>query len=462
MPRSHQGVHQGFFGHRVLAATFVLAVFGWGVGFYGPPVFLHAVVARTGWAVGLVSAAVTAHFVVGAIVVANLPRLYRRFGTPIVTFGGAVLSAGGTCGWALAQAPWQLYVAAAVSGAGWVALGAAAVNALIAPWFAARRPWALAMAYNGASVGGVVFSPLWVALIGALGFAQAGAVVGAAMLACLALLCWRVFSRTPEQLGQAPDGAPVLPAAAGAPPTSASGLPGTTIPAAGTESEAASMRTASSSANGALASGAAPAAVRRWRDDRRFVTLAGGMALGLFAQIGLIAHLYSMIAPALGEQMAGVVMGAATACAILGRSVAGWRVPPGADRRRLACASYGVQVAGSLVLWAGGGEPAAIWLGVALFGLGIGNATSLPPTIAQAEFARPDAQRAVPLMVAISQGGYAFAPAVFGLAREAAGSAQAPALLFGAAAVLQLAAAGCMAAGRRRGPPASPRRVGSR
>lgn len=171
------------------------------------------------------------------------------------------------------------------------------------------------------------------------------------------------------------------------------------------------------------------------------------MALGLFAQIGLIAHLYSMIAPRLGEATAGVLMGAATACAILGRTAAGWLVPAGADGRRLACASYGVQAAGSLVLWASG-EPLAIWLGVALFGLGIGNATSLPPTIAQAEFARLDAQRAVPLMIAISQGGYAFAPAVFGLVRERAPAAQAPALLFAAAVALQLAAAGCMAAGR--------------
>ncbi|MDQ6215168.1 MFS transporter, partial [Achromobacter insolitus] len=44
-----------FFGWTVLYATFVLAVFGWGVGFYGPPVFLHAVAGRTGWGVALVS-----------------------------------------------------------------------------------------------------------------------------------------------------------------------------------------------------------------------------------------------------------------------------------------------------------------------------------------------------------------------------------------------------------------------
>ncbi len=34
---------RGFYGWTVVAAAFVVAVFGWGVGFYGPPVFLQAV-----------------------------------------------------------------------------------------------------------------------------------------------------------------------------------------------------------------------------------------------------------------------------------------------------------------------------------------------------------------------------------------------------------------------------------
>ena len=49
-----------FFGAWVIRAAFVLAMFGWGVGLYGPPIFLHAVVERTGWPLVLVSSAVTA------------------------------------------------------------------------------------------------------------------------------------------------------------------------------------------------------------------------------------------------------------------------------------------------------------------------------------------------------------------------------------------------------------------
>ena len=48
-----------FYGWRVVAAAFVLAVFGWGLGFYGPPIYLQAVRDGTGWSLPLVSAAVT-------------------------------------------------------------------------------------------------------------------------------------------------------------------------------------------------------------------------------------------------------------------------------------------------------------------------------------------------------------------------------------------------------------------
>ncbi|MGB3434865.1 MFS transporter [Achromobacter sp.] len=419
--------HRKFFGWTVLYATFALAVFGWGVGFYGPPVFLHAVAQRTGWGVALVSGAVTLHFLCGTLVVANLPRLYRRCGVPAVTLGGAVLLALGVSGWATAAQPWQLYASALLSGMGWVTLGAAAVNALISPWFVRRRPAALGMAYNGASVGGIVFSPLWVYLISQAGFAQAALWVGVAMVAVIAVLARKVFAITPQQLGQAPDGA--------------------TAP---TEAPAAAVNAAS------------PAPVTDLWRNRAFLTLAAGMALGLFAQIGLIAHLLSLLAPLLGAQTAGLAMGLATAAAIAGRTLVGWLMPAGTDRRKVACVAYAIQIAGSLVLMLAADHAWAIWLGVLLFGSGIGNATSLPPLIAQTEFAREDTQRVVPLIVAMSQGAYAFAPALFGMLRAWSEQAGQPLLWFLAlAASLQAAAIASFSLGRitparRGGQPARP------
>ena len=372
-----------FFGWYVVAATFVLAIFGWGVGFYGPPIYLQMVVQRTGWSVALVSAAVTLHFLVGAAVVANLPRLYRLTGVPDITVTGAILLAAGVVGWSVADQPWHLFAAAILSGTGWVAMGAAAVNAIIAPWFVRSRPAALSMAYNGASVGGVIFSPLWVMLIASSGFAQAAIIVGISMVITVVALSVLVFSKSPDVLGQSPDGAQsdqVVPLTV---PSLAAPVPGGSL----------------------------------WR-DRRFITLAAGMAAGLFAQIGLLAHLFSIMVPVFGSQAAGLLMGGATVSAIVGRTGIGWLMPVSADRRLIASTSCGVQITGSLMLLATGGENAVTMVvGVLLFGLGIGNATSLPPLIAQVEFDKSDVSRVVPLIVALSQATYALAPALFGIAR---------------------------------------------
>ena len=415
----------GFFGWRVVWASFVLASFGWGVGFYGPPVFLHAVMERTGWPLALVSAAVTFHFLFGALVVANLPRLYRRFGVPRMTLSGAVLLALGVLGWSLAAAPWQLFLAATLSGAGWVAMGAAAINAIIAPWFHQRRPAALSMAYNGSSFGGILLSPLWVALIAAFDFTTAAAMVGLAMIAVVWVLSASVFSRTPESLGQAPDGKALSPATPGNPVSTARSLPGQSLPG------------------------------RALYRGRTFRTLAAGMALGLFAQIGMIAHLFSILAPALGAQNAGLAMGFATACAIAGRSIVGWALPATADRRVVAATCYGVQIAGVLLLMSfESGNTTMILLGVALFGAGIGNATSLPPLIAQAEFAKQDVQRVVAMIVATGQATYAFAPAAYGALRgfvslDLGLPSGGDTVFFAAVAAVQVLAIACFLAGRR-------------
>ncbi|MGR9426225.1 MFS transporter [Rhizobium leguminosarum] len=394
----------GFFGWKVVAAAFTVAVFGWGTGFYGPPVYLEVVHQSRGWPISLISGAVTLHFLVGLALIPNLPRLYRRFGLPIVTFAGGVVMAIGVMGWALADKPWQLYAAAFLSGIGWSALGAVAINAIVSPWFAAKRPLALGVAFNGGSVGGVIFSPFWVALIDAIGFPAASLVISAGMLVTLAVLATSVLTRSPESLNQAPDGAPF----------GASGLPAS-----------------------AAVETVAPSVPIRLFHDRAFLTLCIGMTLALFAQTGLVAHLVSVLAPALGRQGAGLAAGASGVAAVVGRLAVGWRASGTSNWRAIASYSLVAQALGcGVFLLADGSNPILLVLGVVLFGLGVGNAISVPPVIANLEFSGGDAARAVALIVAISQGAYAIAPAVFGLFRELWSDQ----IIFFASVVIQLAA----------------------
>jgi len=204
-----------FFGWRVVGAAFVLGAFGWGVGFFGPPVFLSVVRETRGWPLVLVSTArqpaLPDRGGDGSQAGGLAPPLRRRGrheGRCDVSRRRNYRLGHRDC--ALAAVPGERDERRRLGGA----MSAAALNAIVSPWFVRSRPGALAMAYNGGSIGGVIFSPLWVAAIGALGFPLAAAAIGACMAVTMWVLADAVFSRTPQQMGLTPDGdAPGAPAA---------------------------------------------------------------------------------------------------------------------------------------------------------------------------------------------------------------------------------------------------------
>jgi predicted MFS family arabinose efflux permease len=402
--RAGEGVFRGWY---VAWSAFTVAVFAWGVGFYGPSVFLQTLHQTRGWPISAISSAITAHYLLSALIIIYLPEIYRRLGLAGATATGAVLSAVGLLIWSGAAQPWQLFGAAAFSGAGWAVTSGAALNAMVVPWFDRGRPQAISLAFNGASVGGIVFIPLWLALIGAFGFQIAAAVVGAAEIAVVGTLAFCFLRYGPKHFGQHPDGDAV--------------------------------------AHPHAAATAAPAA-SRWTlmRSRRFVTLSAAFAIGLFAQVGLLSHLLVRLSPALGLAAAGAAVSVTTVCAVIGRTLMGALIGD-RDRRLAAAANFALQAFGTALLIVGTSAP-PLWLGCALFGLGLGNLTSLPPLIAQKEFARADVTAVVALVIAINQATFAFAPAVFGVVREAATDYTAA---FSLAAIAQLVAAAIILTGRR-------------
>jgi MFS family permease len=402
---------RSFFGWRVVGAAFVFAVFAWGINFYGSSVFLHTIHTTRGWPVALISAAITACYLMSAGMVAYLDDAHRRFGLVATTRAGVLAFAAGTLGWALAEAPWQLFVAAALTAAGWSATSSAAINAMLTPWFKRRRGFAISLAFNGASIGGVIFIPLWVALIEQLGFPGAATAVAGTMIVILWGLAGRYLRPTPASLGQQPDGDGASARDAGAaepPPVSA------------------------------------PMSRRALLRQRRFLTMSSAFALGLFSQVGLVPHLVSLLVPVLGEHGAAGAMSLITVCAVVGRLALG-TVIDRADRRLAAAANFAMQAAGfSLLLFGTSATP--VLLGCVLFGLGLGNLISLPPLIAEREFAPVDLGRVVALAIAVNQAFFSIAPGVFGALHDLAGSYAAPLAM---AIALHLAAAALVLMGRR-------------
>lgn len=393
-------------GWSVVWVAFTVAVFAWGIGFYGPGVFLQTLHVTKGWPIAAISAAITAHFLIGAVIVAFLPELHRALGLANATILGAVLTALGVAAWAMSQSPNQLFLAAAVSGGGWALTSGAAINAMIAPWFDKDRPKAISHAFNGASIGGVIFTPLLVALISGIGFDKASALVGAAMAVVVIPLAHYWLRHRPGDMGLIPDGKPIA-----APPSA--------------EDTARLPRRA---------------LIGTWA----FATLSAAFALALFAQVGVLSHLLARLSPFLGTGGAALAVSLTTISAVAGRMILAWLIGDN-DRRYAAFVNFLVQTLG-VALLCFFDAPALLLLGCILFGLGVGNVAAIPALIAQKEFRSADVGTVVALVVAINQAVFALAPAALGAVRDITANYT---VSFGIAAAIQVMAAALILVGRK-------------
>src|SRR5262249_13163090 len=190
-------------------------------------------------------------------------------------------AAAGAIAWTNARELWQLVPALLLSGAGWSAMSGAALNLIVAPWFERDRARAISTAFNGASIGGLLFAPLWTGLIAHTGLPAAGAMVAFAPVTIVCPWGWLVRRRPP-------------------PATASSGAP--------------------------------PMTRRALLGEPGFMTLSAAFALGMFVQIGLFAHLIARLEPAFGSSIAAFAISLVTLCALLGRSLI-VRLLGGHDRR---------------------------------------------------------------------------------------------------------------------------------
>jgi MFS family permease len=132
-PRLHQG-------WLVVAAAFLVAMFGFGLGFYGPGVCLFALKAANGWSTGQRAAAITAYYVLGALLLfVVVGPLFDRLGVRAVVSVGTVAMVFGLVVLTLVTRPLQVYAGFGVMSLGRATMRGAAINVIVAPWFGRRR-----------------------------------------------------------------------------------------------------------------------------------------------------------------------------------------------------------------------------------------------------------------------------------------------------------------------------------
>ena len=379
-------------GWRIVAVCFLLATFGWGLGFYGQSVYVAELQRARGWPTTLISSGTTFFYLFGALLVVFVGEAVRKYGPRRSLVAGTLAMAAAGVAIGAVREPWQLYLANAVLAFGWAGTSLAMITNTISLWFDRKRGMAISLALNGASFGGIVGVPLLVALIGHVGFASAMYIAAGAMLVLLV---------------------PVILLVVGRPPASHGG-------------HAATKARPQSSAQ-----------IRAWAlRDVGFLSVTIAFALVLFAQVGFIVHLISFLDPVIGRERAAVAVAVLTAMAVVGRVLFSLVI----DRlnQRLAAALSFLSQAAALLVVINLHNDYVLIAACALFGFSVGNLITLPSLIVQQEFESSAFGVLISLNTAINQVTYAFGPGVVGALRDWSGGYALP---FYLCIALELAAA---------------------
>ena len=364
-------------GWRIVAVCFLVATFGWGLGFYGQSVYLAELHRLYGWPASLISSGTTFFYLFGAVLVAFVSEAIRAFGPRNCLLAGVCAMAAAAVMMGQVASPWQLYLANALLAFGWAGTSLGVITNTLGLWFDKKRGMAISLALNGASFGGIVCVPLLVMAIGHFGFPGAMIAAAAAMLVSMI---------------------PVILIFVGRPPVVASLAAGSAAVAA---PSAAHIRAQ---------------ALR----DIGFLTVSIAFALVLFAQVGFIVHLISFLDPVIGRSSAATAVALLTAMAVVGRVLFSTVI----DRlnQRLASAISFASQALALAIIVHSQNEIVLIAACALFGFSVGNLITLPSLIVQREFDPRSFGVLISLITAINQVTYAFGPGVIGLLRDASGS----------------------------------------
>jgi MFS family permease len=365
-------------GWPAVLACFCVAVFAWGFGFYGQAVFLGELHRIHGWPVSTLGAATTAFYLSGAFLIPFVNQALNRAGPRVLLTGGVLLLGCGAAAFGNATEPWQLFASGLLMAVGWAATSGPAIATTLALWFDRRRGFAISLALNGASASGFTVAPLLVGMSHTIGLPMAVVeAVAVGWVILIPVILWGV-RRQPSSVGF----------------TSATPRPGLTPD-----------RVSRSST------------LRSWG----FWSIALPFALAIAAQVGFIMHMVALLLPLLGSAGTGLAVTCSSLAAMLGRLALGTvidRLP----RRGTTAICFGSQACGLALVLAFPGSPAAVYTGIALFGLSVGNVITLPAVIVQAEFGAASFGLIIGLSGAISQFALAFGPGVFGMLHDLTGN----------------------------------------
>ena len=368
-----------FYGWRVVRATLVVAFVAWAFALYGPSVYIDSLSRTHGWSTASVSMALSMAFLVNALSIGFVGTLVGRHGPQAVMTVGAIIMAVGIAALGQVSKPWQMVAAFITMGLGWSCLSTIAVSATIAPWFEKFQGKAISTALLGASLGGMLGVPITLFLVEALGFAAAMATIGAITVLTIVPISIFILRRRPQDMGLWPDGL-------------------------------------------APDAGQTPIDDREWTRSQALKTFALRstiitFGLALMVQLGFLSQQVKLLQTELSPTFTGVTILVSGSLAFLGRVV----LARLADRVNIRLAAAVVLWLAAIGLLVAALADSATWLivGVLLFGLNVGNITTLPALIVRREFGAPSFGKVFGITGTFMQLMNACGPALFGFLHDA-------------------------------------------
>ena len=366
-----------FYGWVIVWTVFLILLTGAGLGFYLASVILRAGVAELGLSVQAASLGPTLFFSISGLTGFLLAKKLNEVDLRWFYLAGGVLGS-----FTLASLRWvdtlaTYYLFFSVYGISFALAGLVPGTTLVARWFDRRRPTALSLASTGLSMGGIVLTPLAASIVdhGLAASATWMAIVWFIGIVPLALLLLRNF---PSSRGLEPDGAPTPPQPR---------------PVAG-----------------------APFAVAVRTRYFRWLCLTYGMIF--MAQVGAIAHLYSMASERTDVSTAGVTVATLAATSVLARLASGivlrWM------STKMLTTVLTVAQAGALICLSLANSRVTVLASTVFFGMSVGNLLMLQPLLLAEAFGVKEYSRIYSLNQLAGTVGVAGGPYLLGFLHDQA------------------------------------------
>lgn len=392
MPNS--GNDQIYYGWKIVAAIVVQLTFSSGLSFYNHSIYLNALAAQPAFDVQTASFAVSIFFLSGGIAGLWVAKWVQEYDLRICISAGAVVSFLALSSLAYVETVWQLFIAYGFFGIGFSASSLIPATTLVARWFHKRRAMALSIASTGLSLGGVIITPLCVLLVESFGFKLAAPIMGVMFIVGIIPVVWIWLRPSPASMGIAVEGDRFSESSKS------------------TGDDADSLTAARETER--LYTALEGVTFKQARSGRFFWGVTIGYIFLMMAQVGGIAHQYGLVRELLDEAETAVVVAILPVASIIGRLIGGWVV--GQMSIRLFAILMMALQSLSLVLLASGFSVLTLCLGLALFGITVGNLLMLQPLIIAEAYGVREYARIFSVANLMSSWGTAAGPAVLGFA----------------------------------------------